>query len=203
MSKIAIAVVLIIVLPFTVRSAKALYKRRKFIKALNRLCREKKFKLSKIKHPYRSLFSLFEGESFVVSNGKKTYACKLIAAKKRSLPLYIMNGGKGAFLVKIRFLRIVLFSYTKSFNFGFESKYKKILIINPISKKLLFPRADFTNDTDEQTEIAVRTKTRLNVSITSNLSSRELDNADIIDGYEIYNATGFLNALERDCIDRD
>ncbi len=203
MTKIVIAVILIIILPFVVRSLKALHKRRKFLKSLEKLCKEKKYKLSKIKRPYRSLFSLFEGESFIVSIGKKSYACKMIAAKKRSRPLYIMNGGKGAFLVKIRFLRIVLFSYTKSFNFGFESKYKKILIINPIPKQLLFPRGDFTDDTDELSEIAVRTKTRLKVSVNSNLDSRELDNGDIIDGYELYNATGFLNALERDCIDKD
>lgn len=203
MSKIAIAIVLIIILPFAVRSLKALHKRRKFLKSLEKLCKERKFRLSRIKHPYRSLFSLFEGESFTVSNGKKSYACKLIAAKKRSRPLYIMNGGKGTFLIKIRFLRMVLFSYTKSFNFGFESNHKKILIINPIPQRILFPRADFTDDTDELSEISVRTKTRLKVSVNSNLDSRELDNGDIIDGYEIYAGKAFLNALERDCIDKD
>jgi hypothetical protein len=31
----------------------------------------------------------------------------------------------------------------------------------------------------------------------------ELDNCDIVGGYEYYTATGFLNALERDIIDKD
>jgi hypothetical protein len=116
-----------------------------------------------------------------------------------------MPNGTAAFLVKIRFLRLVLFSYTKSFDFSYEADCKKVLIINPIPQRVLLPRAEFSDLLDERSMLTGRTARRAIVTEVSNKStdSHELDNGDIVGGYEIYSARAFLNALERDCIDID
>lgn len=203
--KILIFALLLIFFPWIYRNARAIIKRYKFLRQLKKLCRERKYRLSKIKSPYKSLFKPQEGENFSVYIQKKRYSCKLITSKKRSQPIYIMPNGTAAFLVKIRFLRLVLFSYTKSFDFSYEADCKKVLIINPIPQKVLLPRAEFSDLMDEAPMLTGRSNRRIFTAKVSNGSSdsHELDNGDIVGGYEIYSARAFLNALERDCIDID
>lgn len=203
--KILIFALLLIFFPWIYRNVRAIIKRYKFLRQLKKLCRERKYRLSKIKSPYKSLFKPQEGENFSVYIQKKRYSCKLITCKKRSQPIYIMPNGTAAFLIKIRFLRLVLFSYTKSFYFGYEADCKKVLIINPIPQKVLLPRAEFSDLMDEAPMLTGWSNRRIFTVKTSNGSSdsHELDNGDIVGGYEIYSARAFLNALERDCIDVD
>ncbi len=161
---------------FVLRIIRAFRIRRKFIKRLRRLCKEKKFRLTKIRYPYRSLFTLYNGEDFRITYNGKSYSCKILCSLKRSNPLFIMRGGIGARIVNIKFLRLQIFSYTKSFKFGWEADCKKIVIVNPTPLQILVPGGN---------------------------KPAELDNGDIVDGYEIYAATAFMNALERDVIDID
>jgi len=196
-------IVILVFFPWIYRNLRALSKRRKFIKELTKLCREKKYKLSKIKDPYKSLFRMKDGENFSVHIMHRRYSCKLVAAKKRSLPLYLQKNGIATYLIKIRFLRLVLFSYTKSFKVGYEAEGKKILIINPIPQKVLFPKTDFSDMMDESGMFAVHARTRAYVKNAAASDSYELDNGDIVGDLEIYSAKSFLNALERDCIDKD
>jgi hypothetical protein len=200
-----IALLLAIFFPLIYRNLKALRKRRKFIKGLKKLCREKKYKLSEIRSPYKSLFSLCEGESFSVRIMHKTYSCKMISCKKRGTPIYITPDGRATYLVKVRFLKLVLFSYTKSFSFDYEAEGKKILIINPVPQRILLPRTEFEDMMDEQVVGVVRTSRRLYYSEIPGKSTQsyELDNGDIVGKFEIYTASAFINALERDCIDKD
>ena len=167
-------VCLILAFPFF-RAMRALKKRRKFIKNLKKLCKEKKYKLSKIKKPYLSIFSPNKGEDFSVYIGKRRYSCKLIAATKYGTPLHIFPNATGCFLITIRFLRIELISYTKSFSYAYQAEGKKILIVNPM------PAMFCTN---------------YGAKIV------ELDHGDNIGEFEVYGATAFLNALDRDVIDK-
>lgn len=197
-------IVLLTFLPWIYRNIRALIKRRIFITALTKLCREKKYKLSKIKAPYKSLFKPQEGESFSVYINKRRYSCKLATAKKRTLPLYILPNGTGSFLIKVRFIRLVLFSYTKSFNFNYEAEGKKVLIVNPVPQRILLPYAELDEDSDESSGILSKAGGRFYVMNSPRTKvSRELDNGDIVGEFEIYSARAFLNALERDCIDKD
>ncbi len=200
-----IAFLLVVFFPLIYRNLKALRKRRKFIKSLKKLCREKKYKLSRIRSPYKSLFSICEGESFSVKIMHKTYSCKMIACKKRGTPIYITPDGKATYLVKVRFLRLVLFSYTKSFSFDYEAEGKKVLIINPVPQRVLLPKTEFEDMMDEQVVGVGRTSRRLYYSEIPGKSTQsdELDNGDIVGQFELYTASAFLNALERDCIDKD
>ncbi len=203
--KFLIFALLLIFFPWIYRNARAIIKRYKFLRQLKKLCRERKYRLSKIQDPYKSLFKPSEGENFSVYIQKKRYSCKLITSKKRSQPIYIMPNGTAAFLVKVRFLKLVLFSYTKSFQYSYEADCKKVLIINPIPQKVLLPRKEFDDLMDEDSVLAGKAGNRLFATGVSNRTpdSVELDNADIVGGFEIYSASAFLNALERDCIDID
>ncbi len=206
--KNVIFIIILALLPFGYRYYRAYRKRKRFIKELKAVCKRKRYILSKLNSPFRSIFKLCEGESFNVRIGERKYSCKIITTLNRGRPLYIAKGGIGAWLIRFKFLSIDLMSYTKSFDFGWKSDCKKVLIINPIPIKLLTPKGDsILPDEDTQYYVGhggMRGLSPMMRKITSGQeNSIELDNGDIIDGYEIYSATAFLNALERDVIDKD
>ncbi len=165
----------IIVIPYILRMIRCVFMRFIFIRKLKKLCKRKKYRLSTIKSPFLSLFNKTKGESFNIQIGKRSYSCKLIASPRRYTPLYLRPNGTGVFVRTFHILKADAFRFTKNIEFDYESKHKQILIINPISKK-----------------------------IYSNYNSliSEMDVGEIIGKYEIYSATSFLNALERDVIDK-
>lgn len=165
----------VILVPLLYRPTRALIKRRDFLKKLHEVCRQQGIALSAIDLPYRSIFQTTDCESFSVTVDGKRYACKLIGAVKRGAPMGIFRGGEGAIINRIRFARITLFSRVTQFEFGFQSDDQKILIINPVPKQLYR---------------------------TENGKTTELDNGDVVDGYKVYTASGFLGALDRGSIAR-
>ncbi len=174
--KFTVILILIIIFMPIYRNVRALLKRRSFINKLIKLCKKKKYRITPIKKPYASIFSSDKGEDFAVTYCGKRYSCKMICAKMRTMPLFIHPDGKGVFRITRRFLKIELFSYDKEFSFDYEADGKKILIINPT------PIDIFTSHGPRVTPI---------------------DNGDEVGKYEIYTATAFLNALEKDVIDKD
>lgn len=203
-----IIAILVVLLPTIIRTISALRKRKKFIAELKRVCKQRRYVLSKIKAPYKSIFFLQEGESFNVRIGDRRFSCKLVTCKNKSIPLYVLKKGIAAWLVRVKFISIELFSYTKSFDFSWEADCKKVVIFNPTPKQLYTPKGDVVIP-DEVAELYVSPKRGMGLRPmiaalgpkTSN--ALELDNGDIVDGYEVYSATPFLNALERDVIDID
>ncbi len=159
--------------PFIFRIIRSLVMRYSFIRKLEKLCKRNKYRLSLLKNPYASIFKDFKGESFCVTIGKETYSCKLIAATRRHTPLYLRPNGTGVFVRIFHILRAEAFRRTKEIDFQYESKYKQILIINPIPKMI------FSNH---------------------NSLIGELDIGDKIGSFKIYSSSSFLNALERNVI---
>lgn len=160
---------IIVMIPI-VRRIKALVKRYGFISKLKRLCKESKQRLSVIKAPYASLFSIKGGESFTVTANQKTYSCKMLSCIKKSTPIVLNENGSGAYIHAFVFAGIKWFERTRYFNFGYESSAQQILIINPASKFICKEH---------------------NGAIT------ELDNGDCVGKYIVYTAGGFLNSLDR------
>ena len=68
-----------------------------------------------------------------------------------------------------------IFTHTKVREFGYESEFSKILIINPVPKKLF---CHFGNKIEE------------------------IDNGALVGGYKIYTATAFVRAIDNDILDR-
>lgn len=166
---------LVILLPPTVRITRALRKRKAFVQQLGAICASKGLGVPAIAHPYRSLFSAIDGESFSLTVDGVRYSCKLVSAMKRNDPLFLYENGACKFVHTVRFARMTLFTHIKTDRFGYEAEGMKLLIINPIPKKVYFGK---------------------------NGRSDLIDNGDRVGEYKIYSASAFLGALERDCLDR-
>lgn len=166
------------VIPSAVRTVRGLIKRRSFLKQLEKVCSEKRYTLSEVKVPYKSLFQPYAGESFTVQTDKKTYSCKLICGMKKRIPMVLYEDGKGeyihAFNIGRKGAQIEIFRYVKKFNFGYESEHDKIIIVLPVPKFMQMNKAGKLFD---------------------------MDNGEVIGDYRMYAGTGFINALDRECVD--
>ena len=181
--------------------------RRRFLKNLRERCEKYGFSLSEIKRPYASLFRLGDGVSFTVSANGKTYACKLLAGLARHNAMALSPSGIASVIhvIGLRigprnspagmratffhapdgkadrmlharwFQHLELFRYTTKTDFSFESPHQRILIVNPV------PYALF-GGTETQ--------------------ASPIDNGDTVGGYKVFAGTAFLNALERNCLDK-
>lgn len=173
--KLILYIALIVFVAFIFSYIRTFIKRRSFLNGLKKVVEENNIDISEISNPYRSLFGLVQGEDFNFTRGGKKYSCKLLHARRRGTPMFISEGGICTFVHTLIVFKIKIFSYNTTFKFDFESENKKIVIINPVPN-------DIMNAYDG--------------SVTT------LDNGDVIGGYKIFTASGFLNALERNCIDR-
>ena len=153
----------------------AIMKRKKLLRELKEICNDKGYYLSKVKSGYRSIFRLPQDSSFTIDCGENTYECKLICGIRKNDPMYLFGNGQGQVIHTFHIGKAEVFHFVSSFQYGFSSQHKKIVIINPIPKTVY--RAGEGRPT-------------------------EIDVGEIIGDYYVYNATGFLNALERDCLGR-
>ena len=149
--------------------------RKKCIKRIKQTSQKMGFEMSTIKHPYLSAFRVCKGESFQIDVRGKTYSCKLVGAPHRGRPLVIHPAGALHFLHAIRLFKTTLFSHATVREFGYDSEYSKILIINPVPKEL---SCHFGNKIEA------------------------IDNGAIVGGYKIYTATAFVRAIETDTVER-
>ena len=199
--------VLLITIP-TWRYCRALHVRKKFLKRLRALCDKQGFKLSKPNRPYRSVFRNKGDPSFTLEANGQTYVCKLIAAISYGAAMFLSeNGtatvehsfglrqgsiktarfglfGNGANLGSgaargtasyYRQRKAELFHYTTRLDFSFEGEGTKVLIINPVPFEIL---------------------------AGDSYKSRYIDNGDFTGEYLIFSGSGFLGALERNCVER-
>ncbi len=213
-----LAVAAVIIIPIIFKYIRALRIRRKFIKQLIKHVKNKRCRISKIKHPYKTAFSIYKGESFTLSIHGKMYSCKLIGAPKKNMPFVLLPNGMGTFVKIFRFFKIEVYSYNKNFRYDYESPYPKILIVNPISK-FLYTAEGAVGDRDgdgRDMHIYTTGSTRNNGNLkrirmlngeeaeftVNGGKTARLDNGDRVGEYKIFSATGFLNAVDRDCLDR-
>lgn len=166
--KIIAALIILLILFIALRRINL---RRKFIKRLKKLCRENKYKLGRIRSPLKYM----PDSTFIVTANGKTFECKLIGARKASTPIVLDEDGSGILIRAFVFAGIRWWHYTEEFNFGFDSKYQKILIVNPNAKFIY-------KDRDGE--------------------YGELDNGDTVGDYRIHTGQSFLNGLNRNCLDR-
>ncbi|MBE6718565.1 MAG: hypothetical protein E7574_04860 [Ruminococcaceae bacterium] len=182
--KIFLAIIIIFALIEISHYSRALKLRRKFYKQLKKICDEKKAVLSEIYRPYLSLISLGDKQSFTLKYNGKNYDCQMLFIKRKGDSVYISESGEmeikhtmllGKYGPQSRLLKDNL-TYVTSLNFGWENNdtnTQKILITVPVSAKM------FAGDVKRNTLIDVGEK---------------------IGKYTVYNAKGFINAIDRDCI---
>ncbi len=166
-----IAIVLITVLRFVLR---ALSKRRRFLRNLKAYCKDHALKISHIKRPYLSIFITQKGADFTIEKNGQKYDCKLIAGLFPGSPMTFGDQGNGFRNDTVRIFRTELFRFITRFQFGFDSDNQKIVIVVPI------PRTFYVS--------------------TNQFPLHQADTGEKAGEYTIYNATGFLGALDRNCL---
>ncbi len=150
--------------------------RRRLFKKLHNVCREYGFRMEKIKRPYASLLRYREGANFILHANGKTYACKLFGATRRHWDMYFHESGILQTRRAFRFRRVEFFTFTSEYDFAFESEHTKLCIVAPVPKV---------------------------ISAGNDKWNRPIDTGMRVGEYRIFSSTGFLNALKRDCIERD
>lgn len=172
---VLLALAVLLLTPTVFRVLLAFHKRRAFVKRLAAVCKERRYSATAVKHPYRSMFFLYRGEDFRVTVGEKEFSCKLLCAKNKRNPLTLYANGNCQFTRIFRLITVELFQYDKAAHFGYEADCPKVLILNPVPYQVV----KFEGS-----------------------KAIQLDNGDSVGDYKIFSATAFLNALERDVLDR-
>lgn len=149
---------------------RAFNSRRKFIKMLKECCRKNRFELVGCKHPYRSIFRDDPSYTFAVTANGVTYYCRILASVMVANQMFLDDKG-----FCTRRWSCKAFHYSSLVDYRFEADGKKILIINPVPKKI------FRTEYDHPFEA---------------------DNGDKIGEYLLYTGPAFLRGLERNVIDR-
>ena len=171
---------------------RAFFIRVRFINKLKKAAKKNGYILSKISHPYLSLFTDYNGNNFTIEANGKVYDCKLLSSLHYGDPIYFEEEGRGKVIrhISLRYRVPMAAPFAKGgmiwqklpadlaqihtdFTYGFESDGKKVLIICP---------------------------TPHSVFVTGYGQNRPLDVNDKIWDYTIMTATAFINALERDAV---
>ncbi len=167
-----VSIPILIAVSFALRYTRAKKKRKEFIDNLTKLCHSTRASLSDIRNINSSILKNLDGYNFSVEHKGVKYDCKLLCGLNKNDPMFLTEKGEGSIVHAVRFRRVELFKRVSTFRYDFEGDGKKILIILPVPKKLF------------------------------SSMGRSLDVGDKVGEYKIYTATGFLNALERDCLEK-
>ncbi len=148
--------------------------RKKTIKQIVESCAQNGYDISDIKEPYLSIFKLCDGENFSITKAGKTYSCKFIAAPKKRVPMAIHPDGQMHFFHELKIRGVKIFGYKTVKHFAYDSQNPKILIVNPVPKKLMAHKGTIV----------------------------EIDNGQLVGDYKVYNTTAFIRAIDNDTLDR-
>ena len=198
--KLPILLAIVFAIVFAMFYQKAYRLRRKLIKDMRRLSKEQGFEFSIVGHPYRAIIRSDESYHFLIKMGETKLACKFMSAKSRKNPLYLTEDGFAIYEKKRWFYsRHVM---TKYF-FDADEETRKIIIFSPCKSRIFKIRSMETRDQDvpKESRKIMFLRPVQNVVITvAETTSRQVDVGDVCMGYQIFNTSGFVNAIERKCI---
>ena len=180
---------------FSLFYLRAIRTRSKFVRNLKKTCTEEGYDLFYLKRPYRSIFRDNGSYTFALEANGKTYYCRMLASVKRSNKLIISDDGTctrlmGLHIPQPQLVRVGGFlqahnrgngddrefmNFSSIIDYTFEADGHKILIINPVPKRVLRKICGAT---------------------------REMDNGDKIGEYTVYTGNAFLRALKRESAKR-
>ncbi len=194
----AVVLVPLIVVVFFVMSILSVFRalniRRKFIRKLKKLCKKENIEISKIKRPYLSVILRKNHDfHFTVKRGGKTYACKMIAAVHKNVQMIFLDEEIGYFKFGFKFRGndVVLLRPKFYHSFDAPDADHKVHIISPVPYEI----------SAVATQVAFRTEGT--EYITESKRTRRLDNASGLYDSTLFSGEGFLNALMRDCLDKN
>lgn len=148
--------------------------RHRFLGRLRALCRTYGFQIQKRKRCYLSLFRHRGEINLTISANGKCYDCLLFGAIRRHWEMFFDENGMLRCRHALRLRRVEMISFSTHYHFDFESPNTKICIVCPVPKEI------FAGNEQQ---------------------NRLIDTGARVGEYRIFSATGFLNALARDCIE--
>jgi hypothetical protein len=160
---------------------------------LKRVCREENITISAINRPYRSLFTQKRSDfQFTVEMHGKIYACKLIGAMSKNMPMIICDKDSGYFKYGYQFRGKDIVFWREWFVHSFEAPDadQKIIIVSPAPRRMLAVHMHTVFATDNVT------------FISEGKGERPLENASTVYGATVFSGSGLINALKRDCLDK-
>lgn len=190
---VLLAVACGLLLCFFFMYARAWRIRHGFLKRLQRVCREEHVTLSRIHRPYLSLFTQKRADfQFTVEMHGKTYACKMIGAMAKNMPMLFCDSDTGYFKYGYQFRGKDIVFWRAWFTHGFEAPEAdhRIIIVTPAPRIMRAIQMHTLFATDNVT------------FISEGKAERPLDNASQIYGATVFSGGGFINALRRDCLDK-
>ena len=190
---VLLAAACLLLISLTFMYTRALRIRRRFLKRLKKLCREENITISEIKRPYRSLFTQKRSDfQFTVEMNGKTYACKMLGAMSKNMPMLFCDKETGYVKYGYTFHGKETVFWRSWFTHGFEapSADQKILIVIPAPRRMFAVHMHTLFATDNVT------------FISEGKGERPLDNASVLYDVTVFSGSGFINALKRDCLDK-
>ena len=190
---VLLAAVCIVLISLVRTYARAIRIRRKFLKRLKKLCREEEITISEIKRPYRSLLTQKRADfQFTVEMHGKTYACKMLGAMAKNMPMIFCDKETGYVKYGYRFRGKETVFWRSWFTHGFEAPDadKKILIVLPAPRQMFAVHMHTLYATDKVT------------FISEGKGERPLENASVLYDVTVFSGSGFINAIKRDCLDK-
>ena len=172
---IVIAIVALILVPIVHRRRRAIRARRTLVKRFEEVCRERGIEHTPIRHPVRSLFRPEEGADVTFTTKGITYDVKIIPSINRHATVYFAPGHQMVLRHTFYFLRkgFELFHFDTTYSYAMEGDHKKLVVVCPNRARMFAAEGGQT---------------------------REIDTGDTLYGYTIYTATGFVNAIDRNCL---
>lgn len=108
------------------------HKRRRFIKRLQRICKDHHFHIRQKHSLYAAMLSVKDGYDFSIDTDKGLFCCKLIPSLSRKNNLFFHDEGTVSYTSSL--MNVIL--HTVSQPYTFEGNGKKIIIVNPVSHRL-------------------------------------------------------------------
>ena len=170
----AVAIVLLVLIIYVFPLLRGMNKRRKFIADMRRVCERCGYTVSHIKEPYKSFTRPKIGANFSIEKDGREYQCAFVSTLHRGTWLSFVSDTDAYFRHRIG-TKNHHFTVNHHIEYGIRGEGRKCIIISPLPKRI-FAESDG--------------------------SSREILPGDKIWGYTIYNMSGFINAIDRDCLDR-
>jgi hypothetical protein len=172
---VLIILALLILVPIVRRWHRAIRTRRTLVKRFEQVCRERGIEHTPVRHPIRSLWRPEEGTDITFTAGGITYDVKLLSCVNRRARAYFIPGNQMIVRRTLRFFRrdFELFHLDTTHSYTLSGDHKKLVVVCPVAAHMFLAEGGQT---------------------------REIDTGDRMYSYTIYTSTGFVNALDRDCL---
>ena len=189
----SVGAILIVGLLFSMNYIVALLRRKKFLKSLKKLCREKNFSIEEIRHPYLSVFRETSEYNLSISANGQRYQARLITCIRKGSQLIFSEDGSFSRSAPIR-VPMARMAVSRGYVQGIDRG-------NGDDRELLRfeTQADYTFEADGKKLLLLNPPPKF-VKIAYKGITRDADNGDHIGDYTIYSANAFLRALERDAV---